>query len=163
LAEAGTYKMIVSVSDLTGKTETKAEFPFQVRGRKVEPSEKLVLRNFRFLRQEEDKQPLAAPAYHPGDTVWARFEITGYKTGANNLIDVDYKLAVAGADGAVLFSQPEAAVIKETPFYPNRYEPGVVSLTTNADTHPGTYLLVVAVRDRVGNQTYEAREQFKME
>jgi hypothetical protein len=163
LAEPGAYRIVVSVADVLGKTEAKDEFPFQVRGRKIEPSDKLVVRNFRFLRQEEDKDPLAAAAYKGGDTLWARFEITGYKFGDKNLIHLEYGLAVAAPDGKVLFSQPEPGVIQEKPFYPNRYEPGVVSLAVNPGTTAGDYVLVISVRDVPGNQTCEAREKFKVE
>lgn len=163
LAESGTYRIVLSVQDLLGKTEAKGEFSFEVRGRKVEPSDTLVLRNLRFLRQEEDKEPLKIPAYKAGDTLWARFEITGYKIGEKNLIHVEYGLSIAAPDGAVLFSQPQGAVIQDTPFYPNRYEPGAVSLNINAGTTPGAYTLIVSARDLVGNQTCEARGQFRVE
>lgn len=163
LAESGDYKIVISVQDLPGKTAAKQEFAFRVRGRVVEPSDTLVLRGFRFLRQEDDKDPLKIPAYKPGDTVWARFEITGYKFGPKNLIHVEYTLSVAGSDGKVLFSQPQPAVVEDSPFYPNQYVPGVVSLTTNQETGAGDYFLVISVKDQVSNQTYEAREKFAMQ
>ena len=32
--------------------------------------------------------------YQPGDTLWAKFDITGYKFGENNRFSVDYGLAI---------------------------------------------------------------------
>ena len=86
LVDTGEYKISLKIWDRFGKTEETSEVAFRVQGHAVEPSDVLVIRNFRFLRTEEDKNPLAVAAYRPGDTVWARFDITGYKFGANNAV-----------------------------------------------------------------------------
>src|SRR5947207_661811 len=90
LADSGVYKIRVAAKDTLGKVQAVSETPFEVRGRAVEPSGTLVIRNFQFYRTEDDPQPLAVAAYRPGDTVWARFDITGYKLGAGNKRDVAY-------------------------------------------------------------------------
>ncbi len=157
------YKISVKVWDRVAKTETAAEVALRVEGRNVEPSDTLVLRNFRFLRSEEDRNPLAIAAYRPGDTLWARFDITGYKFGPENRLDVAYSVAVAGPDGAIGYSQPHAAEAKTQSFYPQRYQPGIVSLNVPPDMTKGRYTLIVTVKDNLGNQSAEVKEPFTVE
>ena len=163
LAESGDYKILVKVWDRFGKTETQAEQMFQVEGHQVEPSDTLVVRNFRFLRSEQDRQPLAIAAYRPGDTVWARFDMTGYKFGDGNAFDIGYGVAVADASGQIKYSQPHAADEKTKSFYPQRYTPGVVSLNVPQDMQKGKYTLIVTVKDNLGGQTTEAKQTFSVE
>jgi hypothetical protein len=159
----GAYRLAVSVKDELAGTEAALELPLRVRGRAIEPATALTARNFRFLRTEEDGEGLAAAVYRPADTVWARFEITGYKLGEKNRFQVDYGLAVLSPSGKVLFSQPQAATEQEEPFYPRRWVPGLLSLTGRADTKPGEYTLVLTVRDLIGKQTSESRHPFRVE
>jgi hypothetical protein len=163
IAPSGTYKMLIQVTDDIGKTSAKAEVPFQVRGREVEPSPTLVIRNFRWFRGEEDREPLQKPAYRPGDSVWARFDITGYKFGERNAINVNYGIAVLAPGGKVLWSQEEAAVDQSESFYPKRYVPGVMSINLQPNIRPGEYTIVVTARDLIGNQTHESKHTFTIE
>ena len=163
LADSGAYRILVSVKDELSGQEAKLEIHFEVRGREVEPSQTLVIRNFRFLRGEQDREPLAVPVYRPGDRMWARFEITGYRIGEKNLIHVEYDVSVIGPTGKILFSQPQAAAEKTAPFYPHRYLPGLLSLNLEPNVDRAEYTLLVALRDEVGKQTYEARERFRVE
>ena len=71
-----------------------------------------MVRNFRFLRTEEDAEPLKIASYRPGDTVWARFDITGYKMGPGNQRDVAYTLTVTRADGKLFLPPGEPTVDK---------------------------------------------------
>jgi len=163
LADSGEYKISVKLWDRFGKTETSAEMPFLVEGHHVEPSDVLAIRNFRFLRSEEDKNPLAIAAYRPGDTVWARFDITGYKFGPNNSFDVEYGVAVARSDGSVSYSENKAAQEKTQSFYPQRYTPGIVSLNVPPDLKKGPYTLIVTAKDNLGAQAIETKQQFTIE
>jgi hypothetical protein len=163
LAGSGTYKIVARVTDDIGKTEASKELAFSVRGRDVAPSDTLVVRNFHFFRTEEEPNPLATPAYRRGDAVWTRFDITGYKFGDGNMVEVAYGIAVLNSDGKVLFSQDQAAVEQGGSFYPKRYVPGQMSLTTQSNMRPGDYFIVVKVEDRVGNQKYETKEKFTVE
>ncbi len=161
--EPGAYRLQVTVKDELAGTEAVSEISFQVRGRSIPPASAVTARNFRFLRSEEDGEGLAAAVYRPADTVWARFEITGYKLGEKNHFQVEYGLAVLSPSGKVLFSQPQAATEEEQPFYPRRWVAGVLSLTGRADTKPGEYTLVLTVRDLVGKQSEESRHTFRVE
>jgi hypothetical protein len=163
LAESGEYQILVKVKDDIGQATAEARTAFTVKGRDVAPSDTLVVRNFRFLRTEEDGKALQVAAYRPGDPVWAHFEMTGYKLGEANQFDIEYGLAVLLADGSTAYSQPQAATGKEQTFYPQRYQPGVLNLSLAKDQKPGEYTIVLTVRDNLGKQTYETREKFSVE
>jgi hypothetical protein len=162
-AASGEYQILVKAKDQNSGSEAEAKKVFTVQGRDVPPSETLVVRNFRFLRGEDDQQPLELAAYRPGDMVWARFDMTGYKLGEKNRLDVEYGLTVLRPDGDTTYSQPRAAEEKSETFYPQRYTPGVLSLSLPKDVKAGQYSIVLTVRDNVGGQTYEAREKFSVE
>lgn len=163
LGPSGKYRITVEVTDELAKSAARQEVPFLVRGREVAPSDTLVIRNFRFYRSEEAAEPLTKAAYRPGEAVWARFDITGYKFGTGNRVDVSYGVAVLNAEGKQLWSQPEAAVERSESFYPKRYVPGAMSLNLQQNIRLGTYSLVVTARDAVGNQTAEAKAAFAVE
>ncbi|HJZ96999.1 MAG TPA: hypothetical protein VKE70_10875, partial [Candidatus Solibacter sp.] len=52
LIASGTYKLVIKAEDLQAKTSATLDVPFLVRGRSVEPSDTLVIRNFEFFRSE---------------------------------------------------------------------------------------------------------------
>jgi|HubBroStandDraft_1064217.scaffolds.fasta_scaffold01379_8 hypothetical protein len=163
LADSGTYKIAITVTDLVAKATATKEVPFEVRGRRVDPSETLVIRNIRFYRGEDDREALPKAAYRRGEAVWARFDVIGFKYGEANSIDVGYDVAVLAPSGKVIYSQPQAGADHSQSYYPKRYVPAVFSLATKPDTRPGEYTLVVTAHDGVGNQTFEARQSFTVE
>jgi hypothetical protein len=101
--------------------------------------------------------------YKPGTTLWARFDMAGYKFEANHKFSVDYGLAVLNADGKELFAQPEAAAESKESFYPQLRVPGALSLKLDPNVPPATYTLVVTVHDKIGGQVAEQRETFRVE
>lgn len=161
LAPSGIYRATVTVKDESG--EATSELEFKVRGDTVEPSDTLVGRDVRFLRSENDTVPLRSPTYQPGDTLWVRFDITGYKFGEKNKYDVEYGLAILRANGETMFTQPVAAKETNESFYPQHYVPGLLSLGLNKDLPKGSYTMVITMRDKIGNQTWEAREPFQVQ
>jgi len=163
LAGSGTYKIVISVSDLVAKATATKEVPFEVRGRSVDPSDTLVIRNVRFYRSEDDREALPKAVYRPGDAVWARFDIIGYKYGDGNAIDVSYDVSVLSSSGKVLYTQAPAGEDRSQAFYPKRYVPAVFSLATKHDTRPGEYTVAITAHDGVGSQTFEARHSFTIE
>ena len=162
-AVGGAYRIAVQVKDEVGGTEVMSQLEVQVRGLEVEPGATLVARNLRFLRSEDDGAPLDPAVYRPGDMLWARFEITGYKLAEKNHYSVSYGLVVLKEDGKQVFAQPDAAADSKASFYPQRYVPGALSLSLNAGVPAGAYTLVVTMRDEVGQQTAEARGRFRVE
>jgi hypothetical protein len=162
-APPGTYHISMLVKDEVANAETRKEAEFQVHGLVVEPSPNLVLRNVHFYRGEEDKAPLGVAAYRPGDTVWLRFGIVGFKLGEQNRFEVGYGITVLRANGDVLFQQPEAAVERDQSYYPRRYVPAALSLNLTKDLRPGQYTVVLSADDKVGGQKAEARQAFTVE
>ncbi len=163
LADSGEFQVLVKVKDGLSGAAAEGHATFTVKGADVAPSDTLVVRNFRFTRSEEDTKPLQVSAYRPGDAVWARFDMTGYKLGENNQFDIEYGLAVLRADGSLAYAQPQAAGEKQQTFYPQRYQPGVLNLMLAKDQKLGEYTIVLTVRDNLGKQAYETREKFSVE
>ena len=163
LADAGKYTVLARVRDETAKTETQASIQFSVEARDVPPSETLVERNFRFLRSEDDRDPLKIAAYRPGDTLWARFDMTGYKLGEKNLFDIEYGLTVLRPDGGPTYQNQKAAEEKRESFYRQRYTPGILSLSLPKDLRKGEYTIVLGIRDNLGGQAIETRKTFTVE
>jgi len=163
LADSGDYQILVKMKDELGAVTTESRTKFFVKGREVAPGDALVVRNFRFTRAEDDDKALQIAAYRPGDSVWARFDMTGYKLSDNNQFDIEYGLTVLRSDGSVAYTEPQAATAKDQTFYPQRYQPGVLSLNLAKDQPLGEYTIVLAVRDNLGQQSYETREKFSVE
>ena len=152
----------VKLQDKLAGTSVEKEFPFRIRSRAVEPSKTVVVRNFRYLRSEEDGQGLAVPAYRPGDELWARFEITGFSYGEGNQIQVEYGLKVFRPSGNLLYEEPKAAAFDESAFYPKRFVNGILNLRLQG-LSPGEYPVVLEVRDLQSGQTFEGRFPFRVE
>ena len=163
LADSGEYTVLVKLSDELAKAAVEKTAVFHIKGRDVAPSDTLVVRNFRFLRTEDDAKPLPVAAYRPGDSVWARFDMTGYKFGEKNQVDIEYGLTVLGEDGSVAYTEPQAANQKIQTFYPQRYQPGELNLNLGKEQPLGKYTIVLAVHDNLGRQMYETRETFSVE
>jgi hypothetical protein len=163
LADTGDYMIQVKLSDELAKANIEKSVTFHIKGRDVAPSDTLIVRNFRFLRNEDDEKPLPVAAYRPGDSVWARFDMTGYKLGDKNQVDIEYGLTVLREDGSVAYTEPTAADQKVQTFYPQRYQPGILNLNLAKDQPLGKYTIVLAVRDNIGKQMHETREAFSVE
>jgi hypothetical protein len=163
LGESGTYKITLSAKDELSGSVATVETPFEVRGHDVEPSETLVVRNFRFYRGEDDAAPLKIAAYRPGDVVWARFDITGYKLAPGNQREAAYTVKVTGAEDKVLLAEGEPSVDKGSSFYPMKYAPCAISLNLQPNIRPGEYTITIAAQDRIGNQTIESKQTFRVE
>src|SRR5258708_10075563 len=163
LIPPGEYQLLVNVKDELANASVDAHNTFRVQGREIEPNSTLIVPNFRFFRTEADTKTLAVAAYRPGDAVWARFDMTGYKLGDGNQFDIEYGLVVLRSDGTQAYAEPQAAAQKEQTFYPVRYQPGVLSLNLAKDQARGQYTIVLKVRDNLGSQTYEARQKFSVE
>ena len=159
----GAYHIKVTARDEVAKADLTSQLDFQVRGHAVEPSPTLAARNLRFVKDETDGPPLDPAVYHPGETLWARFDMTGYKYGDKNHYSVEYGLAILRESGEQVFAQPAAAADSNESFYPQRYVPGAVSLNLQPDVPEGSYTLVITMADKVGGQTAEARREFRIQ
>jgi len=163
LVGAGTYKILIKIEDMVANAKAELSVPFVVRSKAVQPSDTLVARNFQFFRGEEDAQPIEKIVYRGGDSVFARFDIIGFKYGDKNRIDVSYLTSVISPSGKVLWTQPEPAVEQSESFYPKRYVVASMGITLLAKTTPGEYKIAVTITDAVGKQTYETKQTFTVE
>src|SRR5205085_668219 len=97
-APAGAYKVHMTATDaVAGGASAAAEYTFKVGGHPPVSAESLTITDLGFYRSDDDPKPLEVPAYRPGDTVWIRFEIDGFKRGEGNKYDVSYGAAVLRA------------------------------------------------------------------
>jgi hypothetical protein len=160
---AGEFRMHVVVKDLFANSLALKDFPFRIGGLKVQASSTITVQNFRFLRQENDREPLEVPAYRPRDDIYASFEMVGYKIGPQNQYHVAYGLTVLRPDGKPFLEQPRAAEFHESSFYPAQFIPGNFTVTTSPDTARGQYIVILTIRDMIGNQTYQKKQAFSIE
>jgi hypothetical protein len=156
----GAYKIIVKVDDLIAKTSAELSVPFEVAGRGVTPNLTLIAKDFRWYHNEEDERPMSQPIYHAGDNMFMKFDITGYKYGENNKVDVSYVASLVLENGKTIWTQPEPATEQSEAFYPKPYVEGEFGISLNKDFAPGTYTMAVAVKDAIGKQTYDGKFQF---
>jgi hypothetical protein len=163
LAGPGSYKVVVKVDDVVAKTNAELPVSFKVRAHEVEPSETLVVRNFRFYRDEDGNQQAPNGIFKPGDAVFARFDVIGYKFGPKNKVDVQYVTSVIAPSGKVMWTQPEPAVERSDAFYPQRYVPAAMGITLQKNIRPGQYEIGVVVKDAIGGQSYESKFPFTIE
>jgi hypothetical protein len=163
IAPPGNYRVKFEVTDQQARQAASGELAFLVGGKGVEPADALTIRNPGFYRTQDDETALKVVAYRAGDKLWVRFDITGYKHGEQNSIDVSYDVAVLGPDGAQLFAQDDAAVEKSQAFYPQPWVPGGFNLSLDSTMRAGTYTLVITAHDAVGKQTAETKAEFRVE
>jgi len=162
LVPPGAYKIVVKVDDLEAKTAAELTVPFRMRGPVVEPSDKLVVRAFRFYKSEDDAQPMAKAAYRTADDLWARFTLTGFKYGPNNKVDVSYVVSILSSAGNVLWKQPDPALEQSESFYAKPYVQASMNLNLKT-VKPAEYTMLIQVKDAVGNQTCESRQTFSVQ
>ena len=160
---AGDFRVHVLVKDLVAKTETSKDFPFRMGGVVIQASNGIAIQNLQFFRKERDRDPVQVPAYSPGDTVYARFNMAGFKTGEKNEYHLSYGVTVLRPDGKSYINQPKAAELQASTFYPARYLPGVAELTTSSASERGEYVLVLTVNDLIGNQSSQTKSAFSIE
>ena len=160
---AGEFHLHVAVKDLIANTAAESDIPFKVGGVVVVPSPTLAIQDVQFLRNEDDNEALEVPAYRPGDTVYARFNITGFRLGAENKYRLSYGLTVFRPDGKPYVDRPSAAQLSSGSFYPVQFVPGNIAITTSRTTAHGQYVLLLTILDLAGSQTYQLKRAFTIE
>jgi hypothetical protein len=163
IARPGTYHIRFEATDDQTKKTASGDSTFQVSGVDLAPSPTLVVRGLNFYRTADDETPLRVAAYRAGDMVWVRFDVTGYKYGEQNAIDLTYDVAVTSMDGKPLVSQQNAATERSQAFYPQPWVPGSFSLTLQPNRAKGLYNVEITARDGVGNQTVKASASFRVD
>jgi hypothetical protein len=160
---AGEASLTISLTDLVAHLTVSRTFPLRLGGEKLLRSSALEIQAFHFYRSEGDREPIQIVAYRPGDTVWTRFDVTGFKAGPNNSHNIQYGLQVIAPDGHEILVQELAADTNSESFYPPQFIPGTLSLPTRSDMNSGHYTIVLAVRDLIGKQSFTGRYGFTLE
>jgi len=160
---SGQGELRVEVTDNIAMKSASHRVPFRTRGLNLTGIDTLQPVRFRFFRAEDATEALTVAAYRPGDTVWAKFELAGYKLGPNHSFSASYGLEVFRANGESLFKQEEAAREAGDSFYPRRYLFGSLSLNLTRDLALGEYTIVLHLYDQLGMQHSETRHGFRVE
>ena len=162
---AADFRVHVHVNDTFGKNEISQDAPFRIGGVEIQPARTISVQNFQFFRSEQDQEPLRISAYSPGDAVFVRFYMTGFKTDPQkqNQYHLSYGLTVTRPDGKIFLDKPNASELQGDSFYPARYIPGVLNLKTAADALRGEYIVVLTVRDSLANTSAQFKAAFTVE
>lgn len=159
----GEYRIKIRVADELAQTSAELDVPFRVGGKPFPQVNELSILNLGFYRDEAEREPMADPVYHPGQTLVARFQVAGFTLGEKNRFGVSYGLKVLNAQGDVLFTQEEAASDEGEPFYPRRLLNGALTLSITEAVTPGEYALEVTVHDKTGGRTVTVSGRFRVE
>lgn len=160
---SGNYRMRIKLSDENAKAVAEHELTFQVKSDSTGPSDQFSISRAQFYPAEDASSPLPEGLYHPGDTLFVRFHLSGYALGAKNHFSVDYGLKILRPSGKEAYAEPKAASVEDSPYYPKHHLSGQLSLNLTADLSPGTYTLVILAHDNVGNTSIEQPMPFKVE
>lgn len=163
IAPPGNYRVHYEATDELSHQKASGDATFTVDGPNVEPSDTLVIRQMAFYRGADDEVPIGVAAYRPGDVVWVKFFVTGYKHGEQHSMDVTYDVAVTDAAGKQLFAQENAAVEKNQAYYPQPWVPGAFSLTLQPDSAKVAYTVSITAHDAIGKQNVTEKAEFKVE
>ena len=159
-AGGGTYSMHILVRDLLAGDAIETAIPIEVDGTRLHAADQLAVRNFHFSK-DEDGARLAEPVFDPGEEVWAAFFITGYATRGDNSYDVESDAAVVDAEGERMFAF-ESRGEEGSPFYPRLWLPAKLRLDLEEDIPPGSYTVVLRVRDGVGGSEETQQYGFRI-
>lgn len=163
-ARGGKHRWVIRGADKLAGTEKTATASFTVQSAFPPPPSTLTIHGIRFFRTEGEENPVTeGQALRPGDTLFVRFFITGYKFAPNNRYEVQYGLALRDASGKVMMSAPAAAREARESFYPQEYLPCAFNVDLQKTLRRGTYKLVLSVHDSIGDQTIEAEHDFRVE
>lgn len=156
MAEYGEAHIRLRVRDEVSQKEAVYEEAVQVNGKRLPALASVSVIHFGFYRRQEDASPLPSGVYRPGDTLWAKFDVAGFRIGEQNHFHAECDVQVRDAEGKVLFEQPGAISRDATPEYPERYLPGTFSLEIRPGTAKGQYAIAVIARDQLSGQSSES-------
>lgn len=162
IAPPGVYTVKFDATDDQSHQSAAGEASFGVEAKFVAPSGILAVRELNFYRNQDDTTALITPSYRPGDMVWVKFYITGYKHGEQHSIDASYDVELFGPDGTSIMKKEDAAMEKSTAYYPQPYIPAIFNLTLKPTMSQKVYTLVITAHDAVGNQTASAKSKFQV-
>ena len=159
-AGSGIYRLHISATDHKGEETIEREIPVRVEGEDVEISDSLSVRNFVYT-MTEGGTVLEEAVFGRGDTVYASFYITGYKTDEENRYDVESNLKVIDGEGKTVLSLDPPGE-KGAPFFPRLWLPAKFRLDLDRSIPPGRYVVQLEVTDNVGGKTLLTEENFQV-
>jgi hypothetical protein len=162
IAPPGLYNVKFDATDEQSHQAAAGEASFGVEAKFVAPSGILAVRELNFYRNQDDTTALITPSYRPGDMVWVKFYITGFKYGEQNSIDSSYDVELYGPDGTSIMKKEDAAMEKSMAYYPQPYIPAIFNLTLKPTMSQNVYTVVITAHDAVGNQTASAKSKFQV-
>ena len=157
---AGTYSILVEAKDELSGATAEGDLDVHVAGAPVVKSDALSVQNFTFSLTAGGT-PLQQAVFRPGATIFASFDITGYKLGEGNAYELSSRLDLLDAKGAQTYSFNPASE-KGASFYPRLSVPASVRFDLDPTIEPGIYTLVLTVTDVVGQQSLSAQEAFEV-
>jgi len=157
---AGTYGIHVEAKDELSGATAEGTLDVHVAGSPVVQSAVLSVQNFTFSLTAGGT-PLRQSVFRPGATIFASFDITGYKLGENNSYELSSHLELLNAEGAEAYSFNPASE-KGSSFYPQLSVPASLRFDLDPTIEPGLYTLVLTVTDVVGQQSLSSQETFEV-
>lgn len=159
-APSGDYPIQIRVQDEIGDQQAEYKVLLQVRGESVPASDTLRAERLEFAQSSDG--PWSGQRYFAlVEPVYVRFKIIGFRLSPENRSMVEQDWTVLDAEGKVVVHQENAVENQQQHFYPPRF------LTTDflvqlENPKPGPYTLRVALRDRIGDQTFSQDAPFNL-
>jgi hypothetical protein len=155
LAEYGDYEVRIKVRDEISQRQQAFIQKFRVNGKRLPQLDEATVINFGFYRRPSDSSAMPEGVYRAGNTLWAKFDVAGFKIAEQNRFHVACDVEVRDAEGNVLFTQPDALEESASPEYPRRFVPGEFSLQIQPGTAKAQYAVAVIARDLIADTTTE--------
>ncbi len=159
-AGGGRYSIQIEVADEIAGETVRTRLPINVDGDQILTSDELLVRDLRFSKSDGG-DPLNEPEFQAGDQIWASFYITGYETAEDNTYDVESSAWVLDSEGDRMF-QFESQGDAGNPYYPRLWLPAKFRLDLEETIPPGTYIVVLRLRDRIGDSAVVQRYPFRI-
>ena len=157
---AGAYRIHVEAKDELSGATAEHDLNVQVAGAPVVHSEVLSIQNFTFSLTAGGT-PLRQAVFRPGATLFASFDITGYKLGEGNSYELASHLDLLDSEGKKAYSFNPASE-KGSSFYPRLSVPASFRFDLDPTIKPGVYSLVLTVTDVTGQQSLTSQETFEV-
>jgi hypothetical protein len=157
---AGTYGIHVEAKDELSGATAEGDLDVHVAGVPVVQSEDLSVQNFTFSLTAGGT-PLRQAVFRPGATIYASFDITGYKLGEGNSYELASQLDLLDAEGSQAYSFNPASE-KGSNFYPRLAVPASLRFDLDPTIETGIYTLLLTVTDVVGQQSLSSEETFEV-
>lgn len=157
---AGTYGIHVEAKDELSGATAEGDLEVHVAGAPVVRSDVLSVQNFTFSLTAGGTS-LRQAVFRPGATIFASFDITGYKLGEGNSYELSSHLDLLDAEGVQAYSFNPASE-KGASFYPRLSVPASFRFDLDPAIEAGVYTLVLTVTDVVGQQSLSTQETFEV-